>query len=141
MGPLRQGSGDFDKPVAITTDAEGFVYVADNGNGLVQKFSEKGTFVLQWSVRGVIGVAADKSGHVYALSSFLNLVSKRSTAGVSEGSWQAFKLSTFDGFVDNAAQSIATDASGNVYVGDAQTVHWAPCHDGWPAPPEHTTEI
>jgi hypothetical protein len=140
-GHFGKGSGDFDKPVAITTDSDGFVYVADNGNGLVQKFSETGTFVLQWSVPGVIGVAADKSGHVYALSSFLNLVSKRSTAGVSEGSWQAFKLSDSDGFVDNAARSIATDASGNVYVGDAKTIHWSPCHDGWPAPPEHATAI
>jgi hypothetical protein len=43
------GEGEFNEPYGIATDESGNIYVADKNNNRMQKFSEEGEFILQWS--------------------------------------------------------------------------------------------
>jgi DNA-binding beta-propeller fold protein YncE len=51
-GKLGDAEGDFSEPVGITTDAEGNVYVADNGNARLQIFDADGVFLDSFPVKG-----------------------------------------------------------------------------------------
>lgn len=54
FGSFGHGPGEFVYPIAVTQDAEGFLYVAENGgNDRIQKFTPEGEFVLQIGRCGV----------------------------------------------------------------------------------------
>src|SRR6185503_4567573 len=44
--------GQFDHPSMLATDAQGYVYVGDQGNHRVQKFTPGGAFVTAWGSAG-----------------------------------------------------------------------------------------
>ena len=44
-GQKSTGDGEFDRPVGITVDSDGNVYVADSGNNRIQKFNSTGVFL------------------------------------------------------------------------------------------------
>ena len=44
-GGHGNGRGQFDSPRAIATDSAGDIFVADTGNGRIEKFSPNGAFV------------------------------------------------------------------------------------------------
>ena len=50
FGQEGKGNGTFDQPLSIAIDNNDFLYVADCGNGLIQKFTTEGKFVSQFSV-------------------------------------------------------------------------------------------
>ena len=50
IGGPGDGSGTFDSPRDIAIDNKGCLYVADTGNGLIQKFSADGDFLSQFRV-------------------------------------------------------------------------------------------
>ena len=52
FGGSGTGEGFFHGPEGVCFDAKGFVYIADSGNGRVQKFDEKGGFILQFGRTG-----------------------------------------------------------------------------------------
>jgi sugar lactone lactonase YvrE len=70
-----QGAADdqFSKPVAITVDSTGSVYVVNAGNSAIQKFGEDGSYDTSWGSRGASdgqltnpsGIATDSAGNVY----------------------------------------------------------------------------
>jgi hypothetical protein len=72
VGNPGSHNGQFDKPVGITVDPSGNVYVVDLENHRVQEFSSSGTFITKWGTYGEgtgqflypYGVAADGSGNV-----------------------------------------------------------------------------
>ena len=68
----------------MATDSAGNVYVADNGNDRVQKFSSTGAFITEWGGSGSgdgqfstpCGIAVDSVGSVYVTEYASNRVQK-----------------------------------------------------------------
>ena len=50
FGRYGNDHGTFDHPCSIAMDNNGVLYVGDNGNRLIQKFSDKGVFISQFRV-------------------------------------------------------------------------------------------
>ena len=46
------GDGKFKRLFGIAVDGAGNVYVADSGNNMVQKFSDRGEFLTKWGTPG-----------------------------------------------------------------------------------------
>lgn len=126
-GTKGAGPGQFDLPHAITTDANGNVYVADRSNARVQVFDAKGEFLSEWK--------NSKLGRPYSVA-----IGKTGDAFVVDGGDQpdsppdrsrAFRLSlggniekTFGSFGNydgqfRLAHDIAVASDGSVYVVDA----------------------
>src|SRR5258708_32830136 len=55
-GEHGKGRGQIDRPTAITVDGEGNVYVVEEGNHRVQKFTDRGRYLASWA--GPTGSAA-----------------------------------------------------------------------------------
>jgi tripartite motif-containing protein 71 len=72
-GSRGSGDGQFKSPQAVAVDAAGNVYVVDQDNNRVQKFTREGGFVAKWGSEGAgpgqfdypCGVAVDAAGNVY----------------------------------------------------------------------------
>ena len=59
------GKGQFDNPHGIAVDSAGNIFVADTGNGRIQKFSPNGTFVTSIATTDPHGIAIDRAGNIY----------------------------------------------------------------------------
>jgi len=44
-GKSGTASGEFNQPIGIAVDNEGYVYISDSGNNRIQKFSNNGKFI------------------------------------------------------------------------------------------------
>lgn len=74
-GIAGAGNGQLYHPSDVEVDSSGNVYVSDNANNRVQKFSSSGTYLTQWGSLGYgpgqfdgtenMPIAADNSGNVY----------------------------------------------------------------------------
>jgi len=51
-GSKGNGNGEFDQPIDIAIDSDGYVYVIDYGNTCIQKFDSNGKFILRWGSNG-----------------------------------------------------------------------------------------
>ncbi len=122
-GSSGSGNGQFKYPAFLAIDSSGNVYVADEGNNRIEKFSSTGTYITQWGgtgsgngqFDGPVGVAVDSSGNVY-VSDLVNdrievfnntgaYITQWGTAGSGNGQF-------------NDPQGVAVDGSGDVYVAD-----------------------
>ena len=68
LGGKGTGEGEFESPLGISVDVNGFVYVADSGNHRIQKFSRRGEFVDYRGGLGWSGEQFDKPYDIYAKS-------------------------------------------------------------------------
>jgi sugar lactone lactonase YvrE len=76
-GQVGYGDGEFSWPNGIAVDGSGNVYVADQNNNRVQKFSSDGRFITKWGSPGTDygqfvfpdGIAVDSFGNVYVTDS------------------------------------------------------------------------
>ncbi len=126
----------FKRPVGITLDGSGNLYVADAGNSRIRKISSSGLVsTLAGSVEGYAdglgtaakfrlpgGIARDASGSLYVADTGNNLIRKISPLG---------EVSTFagrdEGYADGQGAAakfkrpvgLALDGSGNLFVADA----------------------
>jgi len=109
--PVALGSG-FNAPTGIAVDpSSGFIYVADNGNGLLKKMSPDGTTITTIGT-GLVkpaGVALDAYGNLYVTDNGDNTVKK-----IAAGSNTATVFAS--GFRNPFGISI--DGGGNIYVAD-----------------------
>lgn len=114
------------QPVGIALDSSGYLYVADQVNHLVNKYTGSGGFVRSWSygTPGVgysdipKGIAVSSSGYVYVADDNNTHVKKFDTNGNSASCGGTLCSATF-----NNIGAIAVDSSGNVYVGDSASTN------------------
>jgi DNA-binding beta-propeller fold protein YncE len=109
--------------VGVAVDAStGSVYVTDNGNNRVEKFTSSGTYLTQWGSFGSdngqfkypYGIAVDNSGNVYVADASNNRIEKFDSSGAYLTQWGSG--ASPDGRF--GAFGVALDGSGNVYVAD-----------------------
>src|SRR5512144_200944 len=78
------GYGQFQAPYGAATGLGGDVYVADQSNQRIQKFSGAGAYLLQWGSKGIghgefnppTGIATDPSGNVYVTDQLNHRIQK-----------------------------------------------------------------
>jgi tripartite motif-containing protein 71 len=120
-GTYGPGPGQLINPWGIAVDAAGYVYVADQGNDRVCKFTAAGQFVLSWGLHGAgpgqfnnpSGIAVDPLGRILVG----DLLNDRIEVFSSEGTF----LNAFGSSGHGAGQltrpyDVAVSPSGMVYV-------------------------
>jgi DNA-binding beta-propeller fold protein YncE len=94
IGGLGRTPGFFNGVWGISTDSEGFVYVADTFNRRIQKFDRQGNFVLEWAgFKGTdfvkpTGVFVDSEDTVYICDSKRQTISLFRGNGAPVTEWQ-----------------------------------------------------
>jgi sugar lactone lactonase YvrE len=122
-GSIGSAMGEFNYPTGIEIDSLSDVYVADNSNHRVQKFSKDGKFILEWGSEGTkkgefghpSDTAVDPSGDVYVADTGNHRVQKFASDGTFINAWGSYGVA--DGKF-RYPSSIAVDPSGDVYVAD-----------------------
>jgi hypothetical protein len=79
----------YQEPSGVTTDLSGNVYVVYQAQGEVIKFTANLVHVGAWSVFGAHSIAADRAGHIWVLTNFLNAVGEFDSSGKSIGGFVA----------------------------------------------------
>ncbi len=125
----NQGSGNsqFNFPSGIALDGAGNLYVADNLNNRIQKFTTIGGYVTQWGnsapttgggngqFNSPYGVAVDSLGNVYVVDTGNNRIQYFDPSGNYLGQWGT----TGSGPGQfSTPYGVAVNSSGIVYVGD-----------------------
>jgi len=118
-GSQGSGEGEFSNPMGVGVDSSGNVYVSDDGNDRVQKFTSTGTFLTQWGSYGTEdgefdgpqGIGVDSSGNVYVADHGNQRIQKFTSDGTFLAKWgqETDVLMQFP-------RDLAVDSSGNVYV-------------------------
>jgi hypothetical protein len=122
-GTPGTGNGQLDRPYAIAADTVGYVYVTDQYNERVEKFTSNGTYVTQWGSLGngngqfnnPLGVASDGASSVYVVDQFNGRVEKFTSAGAYVTQWGT--VGSGNGQFSQPT-GVATDPLGDVYVVD-----------------------
>lgn len=132
FGTGGSGPGQFDRLSGVATDRRGYVYVADERNGRIQKFTADGRFVRVWGdppedsdlydddnpleIAGPTGVAVGPDGNVYVVE-----VASRTRISVWTPTGRFVRAFADRGQGEGQLSSpdqIALDAQGAVYVAD-----------------------
>lgn len=64
IGKEGEANGEFDGPIGIAIDSQGFIYVSDSGNNRIQKFSANGEFIKSWGSEGIAKGELDTPMHI-----------------------------------------------------------------------------
>lgn len=114
---------EFLLPYGVTADRMNNIYVADNGNYRIQKFTTGGAFLAQWGVLGdgpgefnsPKGVNIDTAGNVYVADTKNHRILKFSPEGVLL--WEFGSQGSAPGNF-NTPNDIAVGLTGKIYVAD-----------------------
>ena len=123
-GSLGSGAGQFDHPFGIAIDGSDFVYVSDQHNNRIQKFTAEGRYVLEWSTIRLrdashpTGITVAPNGDILVTEHQQHVVSRWSNVGAFLGTIGQPGYET-EGHLAYPV-GVATDAAGNVYVGDSE---------------------
>jgi DNA-binding beta-propeller fold protein YncE len=125
FGSEGSGAGEFKHPVASAVDASGNVWVLDQGNDRVEKFSSAGGFLAAYGSEGTgekqfrkpWGIAINQStGDIYISDTENNRVEELSSSGGYITSFGS--LGSGNGQLDRPL-GLTIDAKGDVWVADA----------------------
>lgn len=120
FGVEGSGNGQFNNPSGVCTDSSGNIYVVDNDNSRVQKFSSEGVYISQFAVSPSIadtvsGIAIDSFNNLYVCNLNNNIIQVYNSAGVYQFSFG----STGSGHGQfNGNIGVVVDSLNNVYVVD-----------------------
>jgi sugar lactone lactonase YvrE len=122
-GSTGSDNGQFSKPFGITVDTDGYVYVVDNENNRIEKFSNDGAFIKQWGGFGTkdgqlswpTDIAADNKGYIYVADNANSQVQKFTKEGSFVKKWtnDSDASSFFNSYMP---YGIAVDNKGFVYI-------------------------
>lgn len=95
VGGPGSGPGQFSTPRGIAVDSKGNIYIADGGNGRVQKFDAEGRFLIEFGKEGpseVVlknpnGIAVDPDGMIFVVDASANKLVKFNPDGTYAGSY------------------------------------------------------
>jgi tripartite motif-containing protein 71 len=112
--------GEFNSPTGIAVDSNGNVFVADTGNGRIEKFSSTGAFVTSIGSKGTddgrlrapTGVAIDHSGNIYVADTRVHRVLKLAPDGALIAEWKGPELGFY------GPRRIAFGPDDSIYVVD-----------------------
>jgi len=119
-GSTGKRDGEFDQPIGIAIDEEGFVYVSDSGNNRIQKFSEFGELYSKWDSGGSQETALQTPMHLASDGENI-YIAEYDTDRVQKFSPDHESKTTFgltqneNGSLDTPS-GVAVDDEGNVYV-------------------------
>jgi DNA-binding beta-propeller fold protein YncE len=132
-GSRGVGDGQFKGPVALAVAAAGPVYVVDQDNNRILKFTREGEFVAQWGGPGAeagqfdypSGVAVDAAGHVFVADTENCRVQEFTGEGVFVRQWGSAgagegQFGRDEDTGGGGLTAIATDGQGFVYTLDKQ---------------------
>lgn len=116
-------NGLFLNPISSVVDSKGSVYVVDNDNHNVQKFSNDGNFILKWTSKNPgntmfehpYGIAIDSQDNVYVVDQNHGKIKKLSESGYISSSFGSFGFE--EGEFDSPT-NIAIDSEDNIYIVD-----------------------
>ena len=113
-------------PTGVATDLSGDVFFVYEATGTVAKFTAGLKLLSSWRVPFAKSIAADRAGHLFVLTNFLNAVSEYNTNGRSIGGFVASFAGQYFGFAGydppdkTVATEIAVDGSGRpIVVGES----------------------
>jgi sugar lactone lactonase YvrE len=123
FGGQGSGNGQFQYPNGSAVDKNGNVYVVDQANSRIEKFTSNGSYLSQWGSTGSgngqflapTGIAVDTLGNVYVTDTGNHRVQKFTTGGFYLAQWGTAGSGPGQ---FTTAYGIAVDVSGNVYVSD-----------------------
>jgi tripartite motif-containing protein 71 len=123
FGSAGTNSGQFNGPTGLTVNMNGNVYVADQNNSRIQKFTSTGSYITQWGDSGTkagefnqpFDVAIDSNSDIFVSDTFNNRIQKFSSDGTFLIQWgsQGTNAGQF-----RQSRGVVVDNSGNVYVAD-----------------------
>lgn len=135
-GSVGYAPGQFNRPYGIAIDPVSHdLYVAERGNGRVQRITSAGVSVLTWgeyrsepnSAQGYfnepIGVAADADGYVYVVDKSNNRIQKFRVVPNGSGGWVVQNHGMWGGLGSGAGQlnrpyGIVLTAAGDLWVAE-----------------------
>ena len=121
FGGRGSGPGEFNGLWGISTDSEGFVYVADTRNRRVQKLDRDGNFVKQWSGYGGVGfqkptgVYVDEQDLIYVCDSLAERILIFDPEGELRGLWD---LRDIYGEQSEPEDLVIDAAGANIFVAE-----------------------
>jgi len=123
MWPVLEQPWYFTEPYDVAIDNDGYVYVVNENNSLIQKFTADGQLVTQWGKEGSgdgemetpHGIAADNNGCVYVTDTNNHRIQKFTADGQFVTRWG--EEGSGDGEFDRP-YGIAADSTGYIYVAD-----------------------
>jgi DNA-binding beta-propeller fold protein YncE len=128
-GTEGTGDGQFQTPHGIKVAPDGNVYVADNLNARIQKFTSEGVFVSKWGTYGSgdgqfqhpRGIAVASDGSVYVMDSNTQIIQKFTPEGVFVTTWDTNPTGLLGTSYDYRVPhpfGVAVASDGSVYVSD-----------------------
>ena len=123
-GGSGSGNGQFNTPVGVATDGT-YVYVVDQGNKRIQKFTASGTFVAKWGTSGTgdgqfvtpVGIAANPvSGNIFVTDTGRDDVQEFTNTGTFVRTYAS--LGSGSGQVNDPTGIVVTAAGTAFYVAD-----------------------